>query len=197
VRVSRWRSVVAGLMLIGSAGAVAADEYASQEYVPAEYAPRAGAPLIEVWKGKRRMELRQGDQVLREFKISLGWAPSHPKELRGDHRTPVGRYYITGKRPSRYHFFLGLSYPNVEDAERGYQHGLLDAEQWADIYFANLRGDTPTAHSPLGGLVGIHGFGGRPYLPIDWTEGCIAISNDDVEYLYSMVSIGTPVIINP
>jgi hypothetical protein len=46
-------------------------------------------------------------------------------------------------------------------------------------------------------MVGIHGFGGRPYLPIDWTEGCIAISNDDVEYLYSMVSIGTPVIINP
>ncbi|MDX2165664.1 MAG: L,D-transpeptidase [Deltaproteobacteria bacterium] len=190
-----WRSVVAGLMLIGAARGVLADEYAAQEYRPPEYAPRA--PLIEIWKAKRRMELRQGDQVLREFKISLGWAPSHAKELRGDNRTPVGRYYITGKRPSRYHFFLGLSYPNVEDAERGYQHGLIDAQQWADIYFANLRGDPPTAQTALGGMVGIHGFGGRPYLPIDWTEGCIAVSNDDAEYLYQVVSVGTPVIINP
>lgn len=194
---SMWRSVVAGLLLIGSASVVVADEPAGQQYASAEYARRDAGPLIEVWKANRRMELRQGDRVLREFKISLGWAPSHPKQVRGDHRTPVGRYYITGKRPSRYHFFLGLSYPNVDDAERGYQQGLIDAQQWADIYFANLRGDSPTAQSPLGGLVGIHGFGGRPYLPIDWTEGCIAIRNEDVEYLYQVVSIGTPVIINP
>ncbi len=183
-----WRSVVAVLMLIGVAGVTLAEEYA----------PRAaGPPTLEIWKAKRHMELRRGEQVLREFRISLGPAPSHPKEVRGDSRTPVGRYYITGKKPSRFHYFLGLSYPNVEDAERGYQHGLIDAQQWADIYFANLRGDTPSARTALGGWVGIHGFGDRPYLPVDWTQGCIAVSNDDAEYLYQVVSVGTPVIINP
>jgi murein L,D-transpeptidase YafK len=181
--------MVAGLILVGAVGTAQGEEYAP----PA----RPGPPTIEIWKAKRHMELRQGDRVLREFRIVLGAAPSHAKERRGDHRTPVGRYYITGKKTSRFHRFLALSYPNVEDAERGYHRGLIDAGQWADIYFANLRGDTPTAQSALGGMVGIHGFGGRPYLPIDWTEGCIAISNDDVEYLYQVVSVGTPVIINP
>jgi murein L,D-transpeptidase YafK len=152
--------------------------------------------VIEIWKAERRLQLRFGNQVDREFKVMLGRAPRFAKEERGDYRTPVGRYYIGTKHVSRFHRFLGISYPNIDDAERGYQRGMISADQWADIFFANLSGDMPPPRTRLGGMVGIHGFGNRDYLPIDWTEGCIAVSNDEIEYLYEITPVGTPVIIN-
>ena len=181
-----WRSILTGLMALGAIGTARA---ADLGIVP-------GRPVLEIWKSQRRMELRYGDIVDRQFRVSLGRAPHFGKEERGDYRTPVGRYYIAYKKPSRFHRFLGLSYPNIDDAEKGYQRGLINADQWADIYFANLTGETPTSGTPLGGMVGIHGFGDRDYLPIDWTEGCIAISNGEIEYLYELLPVGTPVIIN-
>lgn len=184
----RW-SVVAVLAVAGAAGTAFGQAYAAR-------APLPSLPTIEIWKGERRMQLRDGDQVVREFRIALGLAPRYPKEIRGDLRTPVGRYYITGKKESRFHRFLGLSYPNVEDAERGYSRGLIDAGQWADIYLASLRGDAPNAHTALGGWIGIHGYGHRRGRQGDWTEGCIAVSDEEAEYLYQVVSIGTPVIIH-
>jgi murein L,D-transpeptidase YafK len=183
----RW-SVVAVLVAIGAAGST----------VGAEYAPSAvSAPtVLEIWKGRRRMELRDGEQVLRQFQVVLGVAPRYAKEVRGDYRTPVGRYYISEKHVSRFHRFLGLNYPNVDDAERGYNRRLIDANQWADIFFANLNGASPTPGTPLGGRVGIHGFGERPFLPVDWTEGCIAVRNEEIEYLFDVVPVGTQVVIN-
>jgi murein L,D-transpeptidase YafK len=185
VRVVVWRMVLAGLVAIAAVGTATA-----------EYATNGSGPVLEIWKAQRRMELRYGDHVDRQFTVSLGRAPHFGKEERGDHRTPVGRYYVAYKKPSRFHLFLGLSYPNIDDAEKGYQRGLISADQWADIYFANLNGDTPTSGTALGGMVGIHGFGDRDYMPVDWTEGCIAISNTEIEYLYDLLPVGTPVVIH-
>lgn len=155
------------------------------------------APVIEIWKGPRRMELRAGDELVREFRIALGPAPRMPKEKQGDGRTPVGRYYVSDKLPaSRFRRFLGISYPNPDDAERGYTSRLIDANEWADIFFANLRGGIPTWRTALGGRVGIHGLGGRPLLPVDWTEGCVAVSDEEIDFLYERVPVGTTVIIN-
>jgi len=190
VRVVMWWSVLAALMVIGVGGTATAADFGSASVVPGR------GPVIEIWKAQRRMELRYGEYVDRQFAVSLGHAPHFAKEERGDYRTPVGRYYIAYKKPSRFDRFLGISYPNINDAEKGYQRGLINADQWADIFFANLKLDTPTPGTPLGGMVGIHGFGDRDYLPIDWTEGCIAVSNSEVEYLYNLVPVGTPVIIN-
>ena len=154
-------------------------------------------PVIEIWKAERKLELRQGDVVIRDFRVALGQQPRFGKEHQGDGRTPVGRYYVTEKKAdSRFHRFLGISYPNIDDAERGYRVGLISATQWADIFFANLRGDTPPPNTILGGRVGIHGYGGRPYVPVDWTEGCIALSDADIEFLYDHAPVGTPIIIN-
>jgi murein L,D-transpeptidase YafK len=186
--VVRW-SVLAALIVAGVVGPAAATDVAAPGLVP-------GRPVIEIWKSQRRLELRFGNQVDRQFKVMLGRAPHFAKEERGDYRTPVGRYYISGKHVSRFHRFLGISYPNIDDAERGYQRGMISADQWADIFFANLSGDMPSPRTRLGGMVGIHGFGNRDYLPIDWTEGCIAVSNDEIEYLYEITPVGTPVIIN-
>jgi len=191
VRVAVGWSMAAVLVVIGAAGTSRGQQYA-------DYGSNgtAGSPILEVWKQQRRMELRQGDRMLREFRVVLGTDPRFAKQYRGDNRTPVGRYYISEKHVSQYHRFLGLSYPNVDDAERGYSRGLIDAGEWADVFLANLSGGAPPWRTPLGGRVGIHGFGDRPFLTVDWTEGCIAVRNEDIEYLYDVVPVGTAVVIN-
>lgn len=161
------------------------------------FAERDPATVIEIWKARRRMELRSGRQVLRQFHVALGQEPRFSKRVRGDNRTPEGRYYISEKKArSGFRKFLGLSYPNIDDAERGYSARLIDVDEWAEIFFANLRGRTPTWRTLLGGRVGIHGYGGRPLSYQDWTEGCIAVSDEEIDYLYDRVSVGTIVIIN-
>lgn len=153
--------------------------------------------VLQIWKGRREMELLHGDELIRRFSIVLGSDPRESKRLQGDGRTPVGEYVIREKhRSTRFHLFLGLNYPNIDDAERGYGEGLIDPNQWVDIFFANARGQTPPPNTRLGGQVGIHGFGERPLIPIDWTKGCIAVSNDEIEYLYDRLPIGTRVVIH-
>lgn len=188
--VARGIVVVVALVGLAAARGSAADIMAGSNGLN-------GYPVIEIWKAQRKMQVREGSILVGEYRVALGQDPRRGKEVRGDGRTPVGRYYVSDKNPaSQFHRFLGISYPNVEDAERGYRNGLLDAGQWANIFLANMRGDAPPSYTVLGGRVGIHGFGGRPYVPVDWTEGCIAVSDDEIEVIYDRVPVGTPVIIN-
>lgn len=193
--VVRWTVVLGAIVVCAAAGSAVGQEIASISNPPAATEP--ASPVIEIWKAERKLELRQGNTVVGEFRVALGREPRFEKEYQGDSRTPVGHYYIADKNAdSRFHRFLGISYPNADDAERGYQHKLIDASQWADIFFANLRGDAPPYHTSLGGRVGIHGYGGRPFVQVDWTEGCIAVSDEDIEFIYDHVPVGTAVIIN-
>ncbi len=158
------------------------------------FEPRPWSYRLEVDKRGRLMHLWQQDLLVRSFRIALGKQPNGTKQYRGDSRTPVGRYYIGDKRPSRrFRKFLALTYPNLSDAERGLERQLIDQQLWADILFAHLQRTLPPQHTLLGGGVGIHGYGGRAELPIDWTEGCIAVSDSDIDYLYELVPVGTPV----
>jgi murein L,D-transpeptidase YafK len=195
----REMALVTKRMWIMAAAAALAVAWGSSAVArPADgLAPANSAVSLQVWKGQRRMEFRRGRELIRTFRIALGTQPQQTKEIRGDGRTPVGQYYVCDKNErSQFHRFLGLSYPNITDAERGYDTRLIDATQWADIFFANLRGGVPPWSTPLGGRVGIHGFGGRPFVPVDWTEGCIAVSDEDIDYLFDRVSVGTPVFIH-
>jgi len=151
---------------------------------------------LHVWKTRHQMALLEGDQVLRTFRVALGRDSSSSKIHRGDGRTPEGHYAIIEKRAqSRFHRFLALNYPNLDDAERAFAQRLITVEEWADIFFASVRQERPPWSTPLGGDVGIHGYGERPLIPVDWTEGCIAVSNADIDYLYDRLPVGTPVII--
>jgi hypothetical protein len=164
--------------------------------IPSVRADRTPELAIHVWKTRHEMSLMEGDQVVRTFRIALGKEPTAGKLMRGDGRTPEGRYYICEKRPaSRFRHFLGLSYPNLEDADRAYAEHLISAEVWADIFFANAHQQIPPQWTALGGRVGIHGYGGHRPVPIDWTAGCIAVSDEEIDYLYDRVPLGTPVII--
>lgn len=151
--------------------------------------------IVEIWKSEHRMEVRDGNGLVREFEIALGRVPVGSKKIQGDKRTPEGRYEITHKHTSaRFHRFLGLNYPNIEDADRGYADGLISAGEWAELFVAVAGGRTPPPETLLGGGIGIHGYGPRPYIPvIDWTDGCIAVSNEEAEYLFGVLPLGTPV----
>lgn len=129
---------------------------------------------IIVFKSARYMHLMHGTTVLRSYRIDLGFAPEGHKQIEGDGRTPEGLYFIDRRNPeSDFHLSLGISYPNRYDVQR-----------------AQKMGKSP------GGDIFIHGRGNPVRrLVRDWTWGCIAVTNDEMEEIYSMVRTGTPIAI--
>jgi murein L,D-transpeptidase YafK len=158
-----------------------------------------GAIRIIVLKSQHLLEVVNGDRIVRLYRVSLGFTPFGPKQIRGDGRTPVGLYTVYDKRPSdRFRWFLALNYPSSGDADRAFKAGLISADTWADIWLADKRGERPPWSTALGGFVGIHGTGaggrkGQLRLISDWTDGCIALSDRDIDELYQMIPVGTTV----
>lgn len=132
------------------------------------------ADRIHVDKSERRMQLLRGGKVLRTYRILLGDAPVGHKHQQGDEKTPEGDYRISGRNPnSRFHLSLRISYPNDADRKQ-----------------ARKRGVDP------GGDIMIHG-GNSVLYPFDWTDGCIAVSNKEIEEIWSLVPTGIPIRIDP
>ncbi len=127
---------------------------------------------IVVNKGQRRMYLLHQEKVLKNYRFHLGFNPTGHKLYRGDGRTPEGLYYVDRRNPrSDYHLSVGISYPNAEDIERARALGL-----------------------DPGGDIFIHGEpNAKRASKRDWTAGCIAVKNPDIEEIYAMVRTGTPV----
>lgn len=142
---------------------------------PPPLAPAAEqVDAIRVDKSERRMELLRGGKVVRRYRILLGDDPVGPKHKQGDERTPEGRYTITFRNgASRYHLSLRVSYPDE-----------------ADVAWAKARGLDP------GGDIMIHG-GTPPGYGRDWTDGCIAVTNAEIEEIWRLVPVGTPITISP
>ena len=131
---------------------------------------------IVVNKSARRMYLLNNENILREYKFALGFSPRGDKKVKGDGKTPEGTYFIDRRNPnSSFHLSLGISYPDSKD-----------------ILEARSMGKTP------GGDIFIHG---QPNLLADrrkarkrgedWTAGCIAVKNREIEEIYAMVNWGT------
>ena len=131
---------------------------------------------IQVHKAERKMYLLNNGTVLESYDIALGFAPLGHKQFEGDGKTPEGTYVITHRNPkSDYHLSLGISYPNEADRE-----------------FATL------ANKPTGGDIFIHGHSNfRGNNRGDWTAGCIAVTDREVEVIYSMIKPGTVIHILP
>jgi len=130
---------------------------------------------VEVHKDARKVYLLHDDKVLKSYDMALGFAPVGHKEFEGDGKTPEGLYYISFKKPdSDYHLSLKISYPN--DVDRVH---------------ASTKGKSP------GGDIFIHGGPKGPVARRDWTAGCIAVSDREIEEIYSMVRTGTPIVIFP
>ena len=130
---------------------------------------------IQVFKEQRVLQLLHNRQLLASHRFELGFSPEGHKAFEGDGRTPEGAYRIDRRNPnSRYHLSLGISYPNA-----------------ADIAFARSMGRSP------GGEIFIHGTPKLLAGQDDWTFGCIAVSDDEMEGIYAMVDDGTPIYIYP
>lgn len=131
---------------------------------------------VVVQKSVRKMYLLHHDEILKEYDVGLGFNPDGHKLVEGDGRTPEGTYLIDRRNPrSEFHLSVGISYPNEVDVARALENG-----------------------SSPGGDIFIHGKP-RKYrnAPQDWTAGCIAVTNREIEQVYAMVQDGTPITINP
>ncbi len=149
-------------------------------------------PRIVVNKKRHILYLYSGDELVRIYPVNLGPDPINEKIKAGDGRTPEGKYFICNKNPrSKYYKALGISYPSKEDAKRGLRKGFITKKQYDAIVYAIDHGKRPPWFTKLGGAVCIHGGG----LGWDWTRGCIALRNSDVQELFEVTRVGTPVII--
>ncbi|HEX4630650.1 MAG TPA: L,D-transpeptidase family protein [Chthoniobacterales bacterium] len=161
---------------------LAAAGLAAAAYLNVNPLPRnavAGRILIE--KAARRLTLFQNGRALKTYSVALGQAPVGPKEYEGDQRTPEGIYKVDFHKPdSDYHLALHISYPEQPDVDRAAGQGLSAG---SDIM--------------IHGLPNGHGWMGRFHRRADWTAGCIAVADFEIEEIYRAVPDGTPVELRP
>lgn len=158
---------------------------------------------IEIVKSQRLLYLKHGDKVEKTFHAAFGYGGRGDKRQFGDHKTPIGVYRIIKVKGSdHFHRFLMLNYPNVKDAYWGLKNGMLTRVEFDAIVEAAKSGQMPPQNTPLGGAVGIHGIGEITpdkltiHENVNWTEGCIALTNEQIDELSRYVEIGTKVVIN-
>lgn len=156
--------------------------------------PKLENPQILVKKKQRKLEIYDNDKLLKSYNISLGFAPEGDKEIEGDGKTPEGDFFIFGKNPeSSFFLSLGISYPNIEDAERGLKNKLISQEEHDEIVKAINEKAMPPQKTKLGGEIFIHGGGCKS----DWTAGCMALVNEDMQEIFDKIKVGTAVKIIP
>lgn len=138
--------------------------------------------------------------TLRTFKVAFGSGGRKAKQFEGDHKTPLGTYYIKRVRNSeRFHLFLQINYPNVADAERALQSHIISKKEYNAIINAHMKGQLPPQNTALGGSIGFHGIGSETkdkieiHEFVDWTKGCIALRNHEIEELNRYINLGTKV----
>jgi murein L,D-transpeptidase YafK len=150
-------------------------------------------PRVVIAKGARTLTVCDGDEEVWRVPVVLGKNRSD-KQREGDLATPEGEFYVCCKNPeSKYYRFLGLSYPNLEDAERGLRDKLITQTEFEQIRRAIVRKQCPPWKTILGGEIGIHG----PCPNATWTHGCVALQADQIERLYELLELGDLVSIVP
>lgn len=168
------RLVLALVLCAMAAGASANDA----PRAPARDTP---ADRVVIEKAKRTLTVYAGGKRLARFHVALGKQPVGAKLCRGDNRTPEGRYYLAGRKEnSDYHRALRLSYPSPEDVERAREAG---CEPGGDIMIHGLKEDW--------------GIANKLHRRVDWTRGCVAVTNEEIEELWSLLPDGIAVEIHP
>lgn len=136
---------------------------------------------VRVHKTDRRLELLAGAEVVRSYRISLGRNPVGHKVAEGDSRTPEGMYTLDFRNPNSDFFrSIRISYPNERDRKL--------AEAW---------GLDPGGNIMIHGLPNEAGDLAFAYTGLDWTEGCIAVTNEEMNEIWELVDVGTPILILP
>jgi len=144
---------------------------------PTEPSPLVKADFVIIEKSARTMKLKRSDEVLKTYKIALSSQPVGAKEREGDHKVPEGQYTVDAKNAhSQFHLALHISYPNAADRERA---GKLGVKPGGDI--------------EMHGLGKNYSWVATMHRQMDWTDGCVAVSNTEIEEIWPRVAVGTPV----
>ncbi|MDK1386877.1 L,D-transpeptidase family protein [Sinorhizobium sp. 8-89] len=172
------QTLLAAIFLIAGAGVYTLSAGNHGSGTPPEMAaPELQAKEVLVDKSERTLRLLRDGTTLGEYSVSLGGNPLGHKERQGDRRTPEGDYLIDWRNPkSRYHLSLHISYPDAADKTR-----------------AASAGEDPGGDIMIHGLPNGWGFIGRLHLFLDWTDGCIAVTDEEMREIWSRVPDGTPI----
>jgi murein L,D-transpeptidase YafK len=139
------------------------------------------ADKIVILKSVHSMSLLNGGKTLKTYKVALGSVPVGPKRVEGDHKTPEGDYLIDAKNShSRFHLSLHISYPSAADQQR-----------------ARAMGARPGGAIMIHGLAAPFAYLGPLHRQTDWTDGCVAVTNAEIEEIWKLVPVGTKVEIRP
>lgn len=145
------------------------------------FATEPRADLIIVQKSKHSLQLIQNGNIIRTYRVALGGSPVGPKRQQGDQKTPEGEYVIDGRDAhSQFHLSLHISYPNAQDRER-----------------AKRAGVDPGGAILIHGLPRGQGWIGAAHRAYDWTLGCIAVTDSEIEEIWRLVPNGTRILIEP
>jgi murein L,D-transpeptidase YafK len=143
--------------------------------------PHTVIDKLEVIKSKRELIAYSNGEVVKVYTVALGREPLGDKKEEGDHRTPEGSYTINSKNPhSGWYKNLGISYPNEDDIAEAKKNG---KHTGGDIKIHALKNGW--------------GFIGKFQRWMDWTAGCIAVTDEEMDELYEHVAVGTPILIRP
>ncbi|MGJ7457525.1 L,D-transpeptidase family protein [Halomonas sp. MA07-2] len=158
----------------------------------------------EVWvlvdDREATLTLYRGNRQLHQFApISLGRGGAKSARLRGSNVTPRGEFRVNRfNHKSDWHIFIGIDYPTPSHARMALEEGVFTQQDYDDYYDYYRRQGYPPQQTALGGFIGIHGIGkGDPAIhqQFHWTQGCVAVTDDQIERLASLIDIGTRVVI--
>jgi murein L,D-transpeptidase YafK len=147
----------------------------------ASQSPAGTVDRVVVYKSKRRLILLSGGKRLRSYRVALGGSPVGPKRREGDHRTPEGHYMLDARNEqSHYYKAFHISYPNAQDAAKAKEMGV-----------------SPGGDIMLHALPKEYSWAGKMQALYDWTDGCIAISDEEMDELWTLIKVPTPIDIYP
>ena len=150
---------------------------------------------IDVDTNAHTLSVMQGDTIQAVFKnVAIGRYGTTWSKMTKDDKTPLGRFRVGWiNEKSRYYRFFGLNYPNLDTAKRALDENRITEETWLSILEAKIMGKTPPQNTPLGGHIGIHGIGRGDqeiHHEYNWTNGCIALTNEQIDQLGKWIKPG-------
>lgn len=185
------------LLLLGTpASASLMDSVLSRAIVPRNDRER----WVLVEDSEASLRVYQGNRLLERFEpVSLGRGGAKAQRQRGGRATPLGEFRVNRfNRESKFHIFIGLDYPTPTHARMALESGVYSQQDYDDYFSYYRRHGYPPQDTVLGGFIGIHGLGeGDPEIHrrFNWTDGCVAVTDPQVERLSSLIDIGTRVVI--
>ncbi len=150
---------------------------------------------IDVDTTEHTLSVMQGDTIQAVFKnVAIGRYGTTWSKMTKDDKTPLGRFRVGWvNEKSRYYRFFGLNYPNLDTAKRALDENRITRETWLSILEAKSMGKPPPQDTPLGGHIGIHGIGRGDqdiHHEYNWTNGCIALTNEQIDQLSKWIRPG-------